>query len=167
MSASVTLSIATNTAIAASKGVGWFVTGSPTLFAETIHSLADVGNQMLLKVGEVRGRAGPDPLHPFGRGQEKFFWALVSAVSIFFVGCGINLYHGIHAFLNPGRSEPFTLFVVGLLLFALALESWTFMVAFKEIGPVRTHLAREDMGVEVNNHPQSVFYALRAVKRPS
>ena len=134
MSSSVTLSIATNTAIAAAKGFGWFVTGSPTLFAETIHSLADVGNQVLLKVGEVRGKAGPDRVHPFGRGQEKFFWALVSAVSIFFVGCGINIYHGIHAWLSPGKAEPFTPLVLGLLVFALALESWTFMVAFKEIG---------------------------------
>ena len=134
MSASVSLSIATNTAIALSKGFGWFVTGSPTLFAETIHSLADVGNQVLLKVGEVRGRAGPDRVHPFGRGQEKFFWALVSAVSVFFVGCGINLYHGIHALLSPVAVEPFTPLVVGLLLFALALEAWTFTVALREIG---------------------------------
>ncbi len=79
MSSSVTLSIATNSAIAASKAFGWFVTGSPTLFAETIHSLADVGNQVLLKVGEVRSRRAPDRRHPFGSAQEKFFWALVSA----------------------------------------------------------------------------------------
>jgi zinc transporter 9 len=136
MSSSVTLSIATNSAIAASKAFGWFVTGSPTLFAETIHSLADVGNQVLLKVGEVRGRAGPDRDHPFGRGQEKFFWALVSAVSVFFVGCGINLYHGIESLLHPGTVAPFTPFVIGLLVFALALESWTFMVAMKEIGGI-------------------------------
>ncbi len=137
MSSSVTLSIATNSAIAAAKGFGWFVTGSPTLFAETIHSLADVGNQVLLKVGEVRGKAGPDLVHPFGRGQEKFFWALVSAVSVFFVGCGINIYHGIHALMSPGRVEPFTPLVLGLLVFALALESWTFAVAFREIGGVK------------------------------
>ena len=136
MSSSVTISIATNSAIAASKGFGWIVTGSPTLFAETIHSLADVGNQVLLKVGEVRGRGGPDRVHPFGRGQEKFFWALVSAVSVFFVGCGINVYHGIHALLAPGAVGDFTP-LVGLLLFALALESWTFIVAFKEIGGVK------------------------------
>ena len=134
MSASVSLSIATNTAIAAGKGFGWFVTGSPTLFAETIHSLADVGNQVLLKVGEVRGSAGPDPLHPFGRGQEKYFWSLVSAVSVFFVGCGINIYHGVHALLAPVPAEPFTLLVLGLLVFAFVLEAWTFRVALKEIG---------------------------------
>jgi zinc transporter 9 len=136
MSASVSLSIVTNATIAVSKGFGWFVTGSPTLFAETIHSIADVGNQVLLKVGEVRGRAGPDPVHPFGRGQEKFFWALVSAVSVFFVGCGINLYHGIHALVSPTTVEPFTPLVLGLLLLALALETWTFAVALREIGGV-------------------------------
>ena len=134
MSSSVSISIATNSAIAAAKGFGWAVTGSPTLFAETIHSVADVVNQVLLKVGEVRGRRGPDAAHPFGRGQEKFFWALVSAVSVFFIGCGLNIYHGIHALLSPGVIEPFTPLVLFLLLFALALESFTFGVALREIG---------------------------------
>jgi zinc transporter 9 len=134
VSNSVTVSIATNTAIAISKGFGWFVTGSPTLFAETIHSIADVGNQVLLKVGEVRGRGGPDREYPFGRSQEKYFWALVSAVSVFFVGCGINLYHGVHALMQAQPVAPFTPFVLGLLVFALVLESWTFRIAWKEIG---------------------------------
>jgi zinc transporter 9 len=134
VSSSVSLSIATNTAIAASKGFGWLVTGSPTLFAETIHSIADVANQILLKIGEVRGRGGPDRLHPFGRGQETFFWALVSAVSVFFIGCGINVYHGLHALVAPLAVEPFTPLVVGLLVFAFALESVTFVVALREIG---------------------------------
>ena len=134
MSSSVSLSIATNTAIAAAKGFGWAVTGSPTLFAETVHSFADVANQVLLKIGEVRAQRGPDALHPFGHGQEKFFWALVSAVSVFFIGCGINVYHGVHALLQPEAIEPFTPLVLGLLLFALALESFTFVVAFRELG---------------------------------
>ena len=134
MSNSVSLSVATNSVIALSKGFGWFVTGSPTLFAETVHSLADVGNQVLLKVGEVRARGGPDAQHPFGHGQEKFFWALVSAVSVFFIGCGINLYHGIHSLVSPVDVEPFTPLVIGLLVSAFALEAWTFSVALKEIG---------------------------------
>jgi zinc transporter 9 len=149
MSNSVTISIATNSVIALSKGFGWFVTGSPTLFAETIHSLADVGNQVLLKVGEVRGRGAPDREHPFGRGQEKFFWALVSAVSVFFIGCGINLYHGIHALIAPETVAPFSALVLGLLLFALALESWTLAVAMKEIGGWR--------GLTENRHNTTVL----------
>ena len=134
MSSSVSISIVTNSLIAGAKGFGWFVTGSPTLFAEMIHSFADVGNQVLLKVGEVRGRGAPDSVHPFGRGQEKFFWALVSAVSVFFIGCGINIYHGVHALLQRQPVEPFTPLIIGLLLFSLALELWTFSVALKEIG---------------------------------
>jgi zinc transporter 9 len=149
MSNSVSISIATNSTIALSKGFGWFVTGSPTLFAETVHSLADVGNQVLLKVGEVRGRGAPDREHPFGRGQEKFFWALVSAVSVFFIGCGINLYHGIHALLAPEAVAPFSALVLGLLLFALALESWTLIVAMKEIGGWR--------GLKENRHNTTVL----------
>jgi zinc transporter 9 len=141
LSSSVSVSIVTNTAIAASKGFGWLVTGSPTLFAETIHSLADVANQVLLKIGEMRGRRGPDAEHPFGRGQEKFFWALVSAVSVFFVGCGVNIYHGVHALLNPEAVEPFTPLVMGLLLFAMALESLTLVIAVREIGGWRGLIA--------------------------
>ena len=134
MSSSVTLSIATTSAIAAAKGFGWLVTGSPTLFAETVHSVADVGNQVLLKIGEIRARAGPNARHPFGHGQEKFFWALVSAVSIFFVGCAVNVYHGVVALLHDQGVEPFTPLIVGLLVLSLALEGWTFRVAFRELG---------------------------------
>ncbi|MEO8345196.1 MAG: cation diffusion facilitator family transporter [Betaproteobacteria bacterium] len=134
MSSSVSISIATNSAIAGAKGFGWLVTGSPTLFAEMVHSFADVGNQILLKVGEVRGRGAPDSVHPFGRGQEKFFWALVSAVSVFFIGCGINLYHGVHALMQRQPVEPFTPLIIALLIFALLLELWTFNIALKEIG---------------------------------
>ena len=134
MSQSVTLSIVTNSLITGSKIFGWMVTGSPTLFAESIHSAADVANQVLLKVGEVRAQGLPEARHPFGRGQERFFWALVSAVSVFFVGCGVTVYHGIHSLLHPADIEPFTPLVVGLLLLALALESYTFRVAWKEIG---------------------------------
>ncbi len=152
MSSSVSISIATNTAIAISKGFGWVVTGSPTLFAETVHSIADVGNQVLLKIGELRSRRGPDLEHPFGRGQEKFFWALVSAVSVFFIGCGINIYHGIDALVKGGEVGHFTPLVLGLLVFSLALESWTFGIAWKEIGGWK--------GVKDNRHDTTVIAVL-------
>lgn len=149
MSSSVSVSIFTNTAIAASKGFGWFVTGSPTLFAETVHSLADVANQVLLRIGEVRGQQGPDAEHPLGRGQEKFFWALVSAVSVFFVGCGLNVYHGLHALLGNATVEPFTPLVLGLLVFSMALESYTLFVAVREIGGLK--------GIVKNRHRTTVL----------
>ena len=141
MSSSVSIAIVTNSAIAVSKGFGFVVTGSPTLFAETIHSLADVGNQVLLKIGEVRGRGAPDREHPFGRGQEKFFWALVSAVSVFFIGCGINVYHGVHALLGPPAEGDFSLLVLGLLV-----------VALRELGGFR--------GIRENRHNTTVIAVL-------
>jgi zinc transporter 9 len=134
MSQSVTISIFTNSLITGAKVFGWFVTGSPTLFAESIHSAADVANQVLLKVGEVRSRGEPDARYPFGRGQERFFWALVSAVSVFFVGCGVTVYHGVDSLLHPEHTEPFTLLPLTLLLLSLALESYTFSVAWRELG---------------------------------
>ena len=152
MSSSVSLSIATNSAIAAAKGFGWIATGSPTLFAETVHSIADVGNQVLLKVGEVRAKRGPNALHPFGHGQEKFFWALVSAVSVFFVGCAVNVYHGVTALLHSEGIEPFTPLIVGLLVLSLALEGWTFSVAFKELGGLK--------GLRNNRHDVTVLAVL-------
>jgi zinc transporter 9 len=152
MSNSVSIAIGTNTAIAISKGIGWFLTGSPTLFAETVHSIADVGNQVLLKVGEVRARGGPDREHPFGRGQEKYFWALVSAVSVFFIGCGINVYHGVQALLSPPVESEFSLLVIGLLIFSLALESWTFLVALRELGGFG--------GIRENRHNTTVLAVL-------
>ena len=149
MSTSVTISIGTNTAIALAKGFGWFVTGSPTLFAETIHSLADVANQILLRIGEVRGKAPADREHPLGHGQEKYFWALVSAVSVFFVGCGLNIYHGAHALIQGAPVEPFTMLVLGLLFFALLLESFTLAVALREIGGWK--------GLRANRHNTTVL----------
>ena len=149
MSSSVTISIGTNTAIVAAKAFGWLVTGSPTLFAETVHSLADVANQVLLKIGEVRGLAPADREHPLGYRQEKYFWALVSAVSVFFVGCGLNVYHGVQALLQRAPVEPFTLLVLGLLLFAFALESFTLVVAVREIGGWK--------GVLANRHNTTVL----------
>ncbi len=134
MSSSVTISIVTNSMITVAKAVGWAMTGSPTLFAEMVHSIADVGNQVLLKLGEVRANGAASEQHPFGRGQERYFWALVSAVSVFFLGCGVTIYHGIHSLLVPGEIAPFTTLPLGLLLFSLALESFTFVTAWKEIG---------------------------------
>lgn len=152
MSASVTLSIATNAAIAASKVFGWIVTGSPTLFAEMVHSFADVGNQVLLRIGEVRSKDPPSDEHPFGTAQVKFFWALVSAVSIFFVGCGVNVYHGVQALLHPQQGEPFSTLVLALLVIAFFLEGWTFLTALREMGGFRN--------IRENRHNTTVLAVL-------
>lgn len=134
MSKSVSVSIATNSVITASKLFGFLTTGSPTLFAETIHSATDVINQVLLKVGEVKAARKSTILHPFGFGKERYFWALVSSISVLFLGCGVSIRHGIEALQHHEPSAPFSNLAIGLLIFAGLLEIYTFRVAWREIG---------------------------------
>ena len=134
MSQSVSISIATNSIITASKLFGFLTTGSPTLFAETVHSATDVVNQVLLKVGEVRSHARSSDKHPFGFGKERYFWALVSSISILFLGCGATIRHGIAALTHDTPPTPFSNLAIGLLLFAGALELFTLHIAWREIG---------------------------------
>ena len=65
-----------NLGIAVSKFVGFAITGSASLLAEAIHSLADTGNQALLFLGGARAKRAATPEHPFGYGRERFFWAI-------------------------------------------------------------------------------------------
>jgi cation diffusion facilitator family transporter len=134
MSKSVSVSIATNTIITASKLFGFLTTGSPTLFAETVHSATDVINQVLLKVGELKAGRKSTALHPFGFRKERYFWALVSSISVLFLGCGVSIRHGIEAFRHPEPGAPFSDAAIGLLIFAGLLEAYTFHVAWREIG---------------------------------
>jgi cation diffusion facilitator family transporter len=134
VSKSVTVSIATNSAITCSKLFGFLTTGSPTLFAETIHSATDVANQVLLKVGEVKAAKKSTQLHPFGFGKERYFWALVSSISVLFLGCGASVRHGIEALMHREPGVPFSNLAIALLLLAAVLESYTFHIAWREIG---------------------------------
>lgn len=134
MSKSVSISIVTNSIIMAAKLFAFVTTGSPTLFAETVHSATDVVNQVLLKVGEVKAKTKSTELHPFGFGKERYFWALVSSISVLFLGCGASIRHGIEALLHEAPTEPFSIPTIALLLFAGCLESYTFHVAWREIG---------------------------------
>lgn len=134
MSNSVSVSIATNSIITVSKLFGFLTTGSPTLFAETIHSATDVVNQVLLKVGEIKAHRKSTALHPFGFGKERYFWALVSSISVLFLGCGVSIRHGIEALRHQEPGTPFSTLAIALLIFAGLLESYTFRVAWRELG---------------------------------
>lgn len=134
MSQSVSISIATNSIIMVSKLFGFLTTGSPTLFAETVHSATDVVNQVLLKVGEVKAGAKSTDKHPFGFGKERYFWALVSSISILFLGCGATIRHGIEALGHDAPPTPFSNLAIFLLIFAGCLELFTLHIALREIG---------------------------------
>jgi cation diffusion facilitator family transporter len=93
--------IAANLGIAVSKFVVAGMTGSAAMMAEGIHSAVDTGNELLLLVGEHNSAKKPDARHPFGYGKEVYFWALIVALSVFTLGGGFSIYHGVHAILHP------------------------------------------------------------------
>jgi len=122
--------IAGNSVLMVSKFVAFAMTGAGTMLSEGIHSLADVGNQVLLAVGIRQSHKAADALHPYGYAREQFVWALISAVGIFFLGCGVTVYHGIHSLLHPSPMQQ-PMVVVAVLTFAFLVEGWTFLVALK------------------------------------
>ena len=97
----VAIAISTDLAMSVAKAVAAALTGSAGLFAETLHSLADTGNQLLLLKGLRGSRRRPDTSHPFGYGAELFYWSLLAALSIFVVGGVLSIWEGIQRLLHP------------------------------------------------------------------
>lgn len=89
-------------------------------------------NECLLMWGIYRSLRRPDPMHPYGFSAERYAWALVSGVGIFFLGCGMSIYHGISGIMNPSEiSNPMTAFFV--LGSALLFEGGTMIFAFRQL----------------------------------
>ena len=112
------VALAANLAIAACKFVAAGVTGSPALLAEAFHSLADSGNEVLLRVAQVRGDKPPDDDHPFGHGREAYFWGLIAAVAVFVGGGLLSVRQGIAELLHE---SPVSSFEAGYAVLAVAL----------------------------------------------
>lgn len=93
--AALALSIMINSSMSALEFYGSFLTGSSVMFAEGIHSLADIFNASTLFIGRRLSRRPPDDNHPFGRGKELYFWSLVVAILIFGTGAGSSFFEGI------------------------------------------------------------------------
>ncbi len=83
--------LAANFVIMLAKFAAAAATGSSALFSEGIHSVADTSNQGLLLVGEKRSDKPPDDQHPFGYGQELYFWSLIVAIVLFGIGGGLSI----------------------------------------------------------------------------
>src|SRR5919202_6065453 len=104
---SVIAALAANTTIALAKGIAAALTGSPALLAETLHTVADAGNEVFLYVAIRRSRHPADATHPFGYGPERYYWALLAALGMFVVGGAVSVWDGIHALLHPPELETF------------------------------------------------------------
>jgi zinc transporter 9 len=131
--AAVYSAIGANAFVMVAKFVGFALTGSGTMLAEGIHSLADVGNQSLLAVGMSRAQQPATPEHPYGYGRDAFVWALMSAVGIFFLGCGVTVAHGVQSLLAGGHhneaSNPWI--NLGILALSLVAEGASLAVAVR------------------------------------
>lgn len=121
-----------NVFITAIKFVGYFISGSSALFSEAVHSLADTSNQILLMVGIKRSIKKSTEEYSYGFGQERFFWAVISACGVFFLGAGVTIYKGISALMIHREVEINVLafFILGI---SFVIESITFILALKEL----------------------------------
>jgi cation diffusion facilitator family transporter len=135
----VVAAAAANLGIALAKLIGFLITGSSALLAETIHSVADTGNQGLLLLGARKASRQADEEHPFGYGTERFFWAFVVALVLFSLGSLFALFEGVEKLRHPHKLDS-PLVAVGLLVLAVGLESLSMRTAVHEARPLKGDL---------------------------
>jgi cation diffusion facilitator family transporter len=125
-----------NAGIAVAKFVGYLITGSSSMLAESVHSVADTSNQGLLLLGGKRAQRAATSQHPFGYGRDRYFYSFVVALLLFSMGSVFALYEGIHKLEAP---EPLNspLVAVGILVVAIGLESYSFRTAIVESRPLK------------------------------
>ncbi len=128
----VITAIAANFAIFLTKTVAAALSGSSSMLAEALHSLADTGNQIFLYLGIKKSAKEEDELHPFGYGKERYFWAFVVAIMLFFMGGGFSVYEGVERFLHPKPVGRETLSLVVLSL-SFIFELFSFLYVTREI----------------------------------
>jgi cation diffusion facilitator family transporter len=159
------------TALGANLGVAvaWFVaaaiSGSTSLLAEGVHSVADSGNQVLLLIGGKRAPQAPSALHPFGYARARYIYAFLVAVVLFALGGLYALYEGYHKIVDP---HPLTspLVAVAVLVIAIALEGYALRTAVREAN--RTRGSRDWLAfVRRARSPELPVSCSKAVERSS
>jgi len=126
-----------NIGIASAKFVAFVFTGSASMLAEGIHSVADTTNQVLLLVGVRRSRRPPTEQHQFGFGRERYFWAFMVAVLLFTMGAIASALEGIEKLRHPHEVSSLT-WAVGVLSVAIVLEAFSLRKAIQESNTIRT-----------------------------
>jgi len=124
-----------NAALAILKGIATAMTGSSAMMAETCHSLADTGNQLLLMLGMRLSRRPPDQLHPFGHGRNVYFWAFVVAMMLFSIAGAFSLWEAVDKLRHPAEHGSF-LIAYGVLGGAFLFEASSLGVAVHSLGKV-------------------------------
>lgn len=132
----IVAALAANLGIAASKMVAFAFTGSSSMLAESIHSMADSGNQGLLLLGGKRSKRERTQQHQFGYARERYFYAFVVAVVLFTVGAVFSLYEGYHKISHPEEVKSAG-WAFGVLIVAIIMEIFSFRTAIRESNLVR------------------------------
>jgi cation diffusion facilitator family transporter len=134
--AAILAAFVANIGIATAKFVGFLITGSSSLLAESIHSVADASNQGLLALGGRRAQRPPSALHPLGYGRSRYFYAFVVAVVLFTLGGLFAIYEGWHKISDPHDVDsPAVAF--GILAVAIGLELYALRTAMKHARPAK------------------------------
>ena len=126
-----------NIGIAVTKFAAFLLTSSSSMLAESIHSLADSGNQVLLLLGGRRANRDATPEHPFGYGRERYVYAFIVSVVLFSVGGLFALYEGFHKVRHPEPIDAWQWVPILVLVVAIGLESYSFRTAIHESNEVR------------------------------
>ncbi len=128
--------------IALAKTVVAIATGSASMLAESAHSWADTGNEVLLFIADRRSRRGPDPTHPLGYGREAYVWSMFAALGLFTAGAAVSVWNGVSKLFEAGEEASyFWAYVV--LGIAFALEGFSFAQAFRQTRREARHLDRD------------------------
>lgn len=127
----IVAALGANAGIAVAKFVGFFVTGSSSMIAEAVHSVADTTNQGLLLLGRKTSQRTATREHPFGFGRDRYFYSFIVALLLFTLGAAFALYEGIHKIMHPEEINS-VLVAVGILGVAICLETYSFLTAVSE-----------------------------------
>ncbi|MGW8481960.1 cation diffusion facilitator family transporter [Microbacterium sp. NPDC055903] len=127
-----------NMGIAIAKFIAWALSGSASMLAEAIHSVADSGNQLLLMLGGRKAKRSADRAHPFGYGRERYVYAFVVSIILFSIGGVFAIYEGIEKLTHPHElDETWWWLPIVVLLIAIGLESFSLRTAVHESNLVR------------------------------
>jgi cation diffusion facilitator family transporter len=129
--------LAANLGIAVTKFLAFALTGSSSMLAESIHSVADSGNQALLLFGGRRARREATPEHPFGFGRERYIYAFIVSIVLFSVGGLFALYEGYHKLQHRDGITSWQWVPIVVLVIAIGLESFSFRTAIQESNKIR------------------------------
>ncbi|HEY8294936.1 MAG TPA: cation transporter, partial [Micrococcaceae bacterium] len=137
-SKAIIAALAANLSIAVLKFLAFLLTLSSSMLAESIHSVADSGNQLLLLVGGRRAARQASPEHPFGYGRSRYIYAFIVSIVLFSVGGLFALYESWEKFHDPhGIEGPWAWVPLVVLLGSMGLEGYSFRTAIKEANETR------------------------------